>query len=335
MSLTAIGRPPTAALGGRFFVIGYVPVCAGFLFVLLLVFAGAPGAALDWGAAWRRVGTLGAGGAVLLLFGTIVVALALHPLQLSCVRLLEGYWPSWCGALARRGLRRQERIRQRLSRAAELSGDQPPGPEAVHLAGLADSALRARFPQQPHLLRPTRLGNALAAAEDRCGAPYGWDGPTAWPRLYTVLGDVAKQTVEDRRDALDAACRVSVVSALCAAVSAVLLARTGWWLLLAPVPLLLSRLAYHGAVHAALGYGQAVRVCFDLHRFDLYPALHLPVPGDPEQERRINTELSAFWRQGRALEVDYEHAEPAPEGCCCRPRRRQPTPEGTGGGDTQ
>ncbi|MFI6035053.1 hypothetical protein ACIBBD_12980 [Streptomyces sp. NPDC051315] len=335
MSLTAVGRPPTAALGGRFFVIGYVPVCACFLCVLVLVRAGAPGAAPDWGAAWRRVGAMGAGEAVLLLFGTIVVALALHPLQLACVRLLEGYWPAWCGAPARWGLRRQERSRQRLVRAARLRDDEPPGPEAVHRAGLADSTLRARFPQQSHLLRPTRLGNALAAAEDRCGAPYGWDGPTAWPRLYTVLGDVAKETVEDRRDALDAACRVSVVSALCAALSAGLLARAGWWLLIALAPLLLSRLAYHAAVHAALGYGQAVRVCFDLHRFDLYPALHLPLPGDPEQERRVNTALSEFWRQGRSPEAQYEHPEPAPEGCCCRPRRREPPPAGAGGGDTQ
>ncbi|GGK00620.1 hypothetical protein GCM10011583_35100 [Streptomyces camponoticapitis] len=334
MSLSAIGGPPTGALGGRFFVIGYVPVCACFLFVLLLVWAGAPGAALDWDAAWRRVGTLGAGGAVLLVFATLVVALALHPLQLPLVRLLEGYWPSWCGALTRRGVRGQERRRQRLIRAAELPGDQPPAPAAVHVAGLADSALRARFPRQPHLLRPTRLGNALAAAEDRCGAPYGWDGPTAWPRLHAVLGGVAKETVEDRRDALDAACRVSVVSALCAAVSAVLLARTGWWLLLALAPLLLSALAYHAAVHAAPAYGQAVRVCFDLHRFDLYPALHLPLPDDPEQERRMNTDLSAFWRQGRALEAGYEHPEPAQERCCRGPCRGQP-PDGAGRGDTR
>ncbi|MEU6405819.1 hypothetical protein [Streptomyces sp. NPDC046985] len=333
MSLTAVGGPPTGALGGRFFVIGYVPVCACFLFVLLLVWAGAPGAVLDWGAAWGRIGALGAGGAVLLLFATTVVALALHPLQLPCVRLLEGYWPSWCGVLARRGVRRQERSRQRLIRAAELPGGEPPGPTAVHLAGLADSALRAGFPQQPHLLRPTRLGNALAAAEDRCGAPYGWDGPTAWPRLYAVLGGVAKETVEDRRDALDAACRVSVVSALCAAASVVLLVRASWWLLLALAPLLLSVLAYHAAVHAAIAYGQAVRVCFDLHRFDLYPALHFPLPGDSEQERRVNTELSAFWRQGRALEAGYEHPEPAQERCCCRPRRGQ-TPDGAGAGET-
>ncbi|KES04999.1 hypothetical protein BU52_22515 [Streptomyces toyocaensis] len=331
MSLTAVGRPPTAALGGRFFVIGHVPVCACLLFVLLLVWAGAPGTALNWSAAWRRAGTLGAGEALLLLFGTVVAALVLHPLQLPCVRLLEGYWPSWCGGLTRWGTRRQERNRQRLIRAAELPGDAPPSSAAIHVAGLADSALRARFPQQPHLVRPTRLGNVLAAAEDRCGAPYGWDGPMAWPRLHAVLGDVVKETVEDRRDALDAACRVSVASALCAVISSVLLARTGWWVLLVLAPLLVSGLAYHAAVHAALAYGQAVRVCFDLHRFDLYPALRLPLPGDPDQEHQVNTALSEFWRQGRAMKARYEHPEPAPERCACRPRREEPPSDAAGG----
>lgn len=331
VSLTAVGRPSAEALGGRFFVIGYVPMCAGFLFVLLLVWAGAPGTTLDWSAAWRRAGTLGAGEALLLVFGTVVGALVLHPFQLPFVRLLEGYWPSWCGAPTRWGTRRQERSMKRLEQARDLPDGEPPGPAALHRAGLADGALRARFPQQPHLLRPTRLGNVLAAAEDRCGAPYGWDGPVAWPRLYTVLGEAAKTTVEDRRNALDAACRVSVVSALCSAVGAALLARTGWWLLLALAPLLLSRLAYHAAVHAALAYGQAVRVCFDLHRFDLYPALHLPLPEDPDQEGRFNRTLSAFWRQGGPMRARYEHPEPAPEQCCRRPRRGEPPPDGAGG----
>ncbi|WP_030408955.1 hypothetical protein [Streptomyces sp. NRRL F-5917] len=330
MSLSTVGRPLTASLGGRFFVIGQLPVCACLLSVLLLLWARAPGADLDWSAAWRRVGTLGAGQALTVLFGTVVVALVLHPLQLPCVRLLEGYWPSWCGAAARWGTGRQERVRQRLIRAAELPGEGPPGPAALHEAGLADSTLRARFPQQPHLLRPTRLGNALAAAEDRCGAPYGWDGPVVWPRLYTVLGNAAKTTVEDRRDALDAVCRVSVASALCAAASAALLARAGWWVLLALAPLMLSRLAYHAAVHAAVAYGQAVRVCFDLHRFDLYPALRLPPPGDPEQERRINAALSEFWRQGRALETPYEHPDPTPGECCHRTERTRPRADGPG-----
>ncbi|MEU9351207.1 hypothetical protein AB0D65_09320 [Streptomyces griseoloalbus] len=331
MSLTAVGRPPTEALGGRFFVIGYVPVCAGFLFVLLLVWAGAPGTDLDWSAAWRRVGTLGAGEALLLVFGTVVAALVLHPFQLPLVRLLEGYWPSWCGGLARWGTNLQRRGLKRLEEAKRLPDGELPGPAVGHLAGLAETALRARFPTESYLVRPTRLGNVLAAAEDRCGKSYGWDGPVVWPRLYTVLGDVARATVEDRRNALDAACRVSVVSALCSVAGAALLARTGWWLLLALIPLLLSRLAYHAAVHAALAYGQAVRVCFDLHRFDLYPALHLPLPGDPAQERRVNEALSAFWRQGGPMEAPYEHPEPAPEQYCRRPSPGEPPPDGAGG----
>lgn len=129
MSLTAVGRPAGEMLGGRFFVIGYVPVCAAFLFVLLLVWAGAPGTTLEWSEAWRRVDALGAGEALLLVFGTVVAALVLHPFQLPFVRLLEGYWPPWCAGVARWGTSRQKSRMERLERASrDLTDGDPTGP---------------------------------------------------------------------------------------------------------------------------------------------------------------------------------------------------------------
>ena len=44
MKLEAVGRPPAdASFCGRFYLVGYLPTYAAALFLLVLVWAGAPG----------------------------------------------------------------------------------------------------------------------------------------------------------------------------------------------------------------------------------------------------------------------------------------------------
>jgi hypothetical protein len=134
------------------------------------------------------------------------------------------------------------------------------------------------------------------------------DAAVTWPRLYPVLGDPARAVVDDRRDSMDASARMTVVMAATATVGAGLLLRTGLWLLLALIPAGLAVLAYVAAAQAALAYGEAVRVAFDLHRFDLLKALHIELPEGPVQERVTFTALSDFWRQGKPLPATTKYA---------------------------
>jgi hypothetical protein len=318
VSLDSLGKAPALAGAGRFALVGYLPAYAAASYLLVLVWAGAPGRRLEFGRAWRTAAQLGAGEALLLVVAITLVAVVLQPLQLPLVRLLEGYWPRWWRPATRLGRFRQSRIRRRWRRAAELPRNQAPAPAAVRAAGLADTELRRRFPADGELLRPTRLGNALAAAEERAGGAYGWDTPVVWPRLYPLLGPAVKSIVDDRRNVLDVLCRLSVTGVVGTVASLALLARTGWWLLLAAAPALLAIAAYRAAVHAAYAYGEGIRSAFDLHRFDLYPALHVATPEDPGAERALNESLCAWWRQGAARTDPYAHppagaaeAEPA------------------------
>jgi hypothetical protein len=50
--------------------------------------------------------------------------------------------------------------------------------------------------------------------------------------------------------------------------------------------------------------GQALEPAFDLHRFDLLTALHLPLPPNLVREVTANQELSEFLRQPS----EYQHA---------------------------
>jgi hypothetical protein len=242
----------------------------------------------------------------MVLLGVAITLLAVlgTPLQLALVRVLEGQWLS--ARLARLSRRGQERRRKRLADAEELPEGEV-GEAELQAAGAAGARLRRLFPE-PELLRPTLLGNVLAATESRAGEPYGLDAVVAWPRLYPLLGEGVKAVVDDRRAIMDAAARLSVTMAATGVIAAGLLARSGWWVLLALAPLVIARVAYVGAVHAAVAYGESVRVAIDLHRFALIDVLRLPRPSDPDDERRRNAELSDLWRQGLPMSPEpYRH----------------------------
>ena len=151
--------------------------------------------------------------------------MALQPLQLALVGIAQGSWPSCPGA--GRARQRQKNRRDRLAAAARL----PEGPglteAAIQRAGTAGCQLRRRYPAADHLLRPTALGNVLAAMDDNAGRPYGLDAVTAWPRLYPVLGEQVRALVDDRRDTLDAAVRMTATMAPTALLALALLARSG------------------------------------------------------------------------------------------------------------
>ena len=305
MNFGALARPTID--GSRFLLVDYLPTFAAGLLLTVLVWAGAPGPHLDFDKAWRTAAGLGAGELVLAATALLLAAMLGRPLQLAVVRLLEGRWPGPLRPLRRLSCSRQRQRRRNLAAAAALpNAGVAVSPARTQAIGAAGARLRRRFPQQG-LELPTVLGNVLAAMEATAGDAYGFDAVTAWPRLYPVLGDRMRAIIDDQRNSLDAAARLSATMAATAMAAAALLARSHWWLLLAAIPLVIARIAYLGAVHAALAYGRAVESAFDLHRFDLLTALHLPLPADAAAERRTVAQLSDSWLQGVEFDTQYRH----------------------------
>jgi hypothetical protein len=303
-------QPPGSLASGRFFRTGYLPTYAAAVFLLVLLWAGAPGKHVDFGQAWRVADHLGAVQTLLVALAVALVAVILQPLQLPMVRLLEGggspQWPA--GAQRRRKYRLAARVSQKVDAAVAAAGAQREA--LIQEAGALSARLRSRFPVPDHLVRPTRLGNALAAMEDSAGAAYGLDAVVTWPRLYPLLSDKVRALVDDLRDGMDAAARLAVTGTVTAIAAVALLAwHSGLLTLLALVPLAVAVLAYLGAVEAAVAYGAAVQVAFDLHRFDLLSALHMEVSvkANKEQaEQAANIALSDFLRQG--IPIPFDHA---------------------------
>ena len=300
---------------GRRLVLGGVLPNALLLATLAaLIRSGAPGRRPALSDVADQLRQAGVAQSLVVAAAATVVALLLTPLQLPLVRLLEGYWPDTraISRLKRRRCKAYAAQRDHL-RALTAPRSSPPPAEERAVIDRAVWRLRHLYPEESGRVMPTRLGNILRAAEDQAGGRYGLDTVTFWPRLYPLLPDRLAALVDDARNQLDIAARFCAIGVLGALSTGILLvAHGGWWLLL-PVALgTLSVIAHRSALNAALLYGQALQTAFDLHRFDLRRALHLPLPPDLPTERAWNSALSAFLAQGFDVAASYDH-NPAPD----------------------
>ena len=299
--------------GRRIRVVGLVPAGIFVAVVLALVAAGAPGEAPNLGRLAARVGGLAAWQGVCLLLAVVVLVVLVQPAQLSLIRVLEGYGGRSAPAVRLADWRRARHATRRaaLDSATRVPADQPVDHDVRRRLALADHELRVRYPPTADLM-PTALGNALRAAESRAGRRYALEAVTMWPRLYAILPDRVARLIDDQREQLDLAANLCIAMILTAAVSTALLATHGWWLLLPVGALGLAWLAYRGACATAIIYGDSLEVAFDLHRFDLLRALHLPLPAALSEERAANRELTAFLLQELPVALSYIHPEPPP-----------------------
>lgn len=295
-------------IGARFSLVGLMPTLLLGLFVLSLLLSGAPADAPSIDRIGERTGDFDAWETALIFLALLGAALVLQPFQTPLVRLLEGYWGTRGpgGWLAEKGVERQLKQLGKLDRLAKSPLSGPEDPRAT--AAVAAAAERERlFPADETALLPTRLGNVMRSGETRAGAAYGLEAVVVWPRLYPVLGEAVRAVVDDRRDQLDLSARFCAVFVTGAIVSFGLLVPHGVWLAVPAGCLVLAWLAYRGTVTAALAYGEALRMAFDLHRFDLLNALHLPLPQTRSEEKEQNAGLSAFLLQDWDIDLEYEH----------------------------
>jgi hypothetical protein len=266
---------------------------------------------------------------VLVLCGLLLLAasgLIAERLTLPLLRLLEGYWsrPAWLRrrlVARRRGVRagwsetveslrtkqargdlgRKElielreldaRVRLDYDEVARLEGLKArarrfSADEAAQLA--RGAAILRNMPREDHLGMPTRLGDILRAAERRPGDKYGLDAVVCWYRLWTVLPADTRSEVAQVRLALDSALRTCLWGAL-------FLVWTPWlWWAAVPIGIVVPLLVYRvSMLSAATLFGDLVETAFDMHRMQLYDALHLPRPTSAADERRHGELLTKF-----------------------------------------
>jgi hypothetical protein len=85
-----------------------------------------------------------------------------------------------------------------------------------------------------------------------------------------------------------------------------------WWVAV-PIGILVPLLAYgFSMLSAATLFGDLTETAFDLHRMELYDALHLPRPTSPAYEREQGARLSQIlWRGETDPGIEYVEPQPA------------------------
>jgi hypothetical protein len=296
-SLDDLARARTDGTSFRFQVVHYLPTYAAIIFVLSVLWSGAPAKPPS---ITRVVTTVdGLSATQLLVLGLLVTLLSavLQPLQLSLIQFIEGYGDVRLLRAPRAwGLRRHRGRYERLNEVAvRLHTADDSDEEERRASAAAAWKLERLYPPDIDQLMPTSLGNVLRGMEQRAGAAYGYVALTAWPRLYPVLGETVRRIIDDRRNVLDFASRVTVTSAATGLITGLLLLPHAWWTAVGLMPLALSWLAYRATIQAALAFREAVVVAFDLHRFDLLSALNIAPPRNLAEDQEIGHQLSAFW----------------------------------------
>ena len=238
-------------------------------------------------------------GILLAVIGLLFIVLsgwAVQRLSLPVLRMFEGYWPKPLSRLSRILANRSARaIAKKRARRQELSSrfDQLSGDERAEY-----NILDAELPNYPKLnehFLPTHLGNLLRAAEEYPNLRYGLEMSVVWPRLWLLLPDITRNELGAAREALDTSTRRLVWSLLVAA--------WGMWAWWAPVVALLGGVIFYWSMLADAGiYAELLRAAYDLHRFELYRALHWELPNDIENEQVYGEALTAYLHRGSTPE---------------------------------
>lgn len=299
-------------LGRSFRVVGVLPGVTLILLLYSLIAGTGSDGRLDLQAVAKALSSITLARLGLLAFAAVLVGLILQPLQFVSVQLLEGYWGIGRFAEPARLRRIDQYVAKRLELidredGLELMAAAVRGGEEVPLMAKRDEAsrLRARFPEDPNRVMPTRLGNVLRRHEDLAGSQYGLNSLLVVPHLALISPKAHLDYLDDRRNELDAAVRFCVVWSVSAAVTLALLWRGGLWALASLPPFGLAWMSYRGAVESASHYGSALSVLIDLNRFRLYEELNLPTPNNTDDERRQNATLMKLLDHEATVSLQY------------------------------
>jgi hypothetical protein len=265
---------------------------------------------------------------VLVFTATAFVLAAVMALDyMPTYRTLEGYsWPRRLFLWGRKAqVTRRNRLakkinQQRREEKAALQDD-----PRSHVAGYHSTQvarLRERLALYPDLDKdylPTRLGNAMRAAERYGVNTYGLDTQVLWYELGTVTPESLQEDMQSARGMVDFFVGIVVLAGVYAATATGL----AFWQLDwrygvgAMAAVAIARVAYLRAVSNALEIAMAQQAIVNLSRGKLAELFGLTLPPSIEDERRMWKSLTTFVRKGRAADaMALEEWRKAPGGDC-------------------
>ena len=218
---------------------------------------------------------------VIMMVGTLLRALSFVTVGFFVGELVPRSVAAW----STRGQQRAQR------RAQRLPGDDANSSSAHLLREHVRQLVVQRYPQDETALRPTRLGNTLAAGAEYPWTIYAMDGMLWWPHLTPVLPSYVSEPLDGAQARLLGLLNLCLVFGVIACEAVVVLGLVGQqWTAALGVAIaggVLAWLGYHAAVSQALEVTSQIRVAFNLYRHEILKQMGLDIPKTVAEERAL------------------------------------------------
>lgn len=246
---------------------------------------------------------------------TIIIGYTLTSLNTTILKIFEGYlffnrFPFMRDAQIRKAYRlieQRENLRQNilnLKKQRKKTAEDEDSLERLKTEYYRITALYDQTYPPPYAeIMPTKFGNILKASEAYPATRYGMDAVQFWPRLWHVMPDSYRKTIEDARNELSFLVNMSALSIvfylLCVAailfnasligtegVDQVLASSIRY--ILAGILGLVSNWFFSRAALFSVGdFGIMIRSAYDLFRLDLLEQFQLKRPKNSVEEFQV------------------------------------------------
>lgn len=204
------------------------------------------------------------------------------------LKLIEGYWPVKIrDRLSKLEINRRIGLKNELNRLLRRKEQQDFGISEFQKLAKLEFYLQYYFPANEGLILPTSLGNILRSAEEYPLRVYGLDVTITWPHMWLVMPDYSRREILAARLKLNESVQAFIWIML-------ILVWTifQWWLLL--VVIVGITIFWIKINENAFAYAQLLRAIYDLHRFQLYEALHWAPQKSVESEIDRGKSLTSY-----------------------------------------
>lgn len=255
-------------------------LCLGLFLPILILHRGLEAILKEW-TALAATGQLLLGAIVFII--ATVLAYVLEALTVHLMQLYEGYSiPKW---LADWGRAHQKRVLDKVMENEALTDERP----NQRAQPIKSYARYFTFPRSATLLRPTRLGNILTAAEEYPYQLYNLNGTLWWPRIAATLPEAFRTQIEGALTPLITLINLCTIFSVVGILGGIylLVADPRPWVFAVPI-LIGSALAwacYRAAVSQALSYGNLFRVAFDYYRHEILKEMQITIPENLAHEK--------------------------------------------------
>lgn len=248
-----------------------------------------------------------------------VVAMLLLVTNVAAYRILEGYaWPFGSKFLLAKQIKRRREQRLMVRRVfAEMTALASRRDDASEFDGpLATAArekqyqylsllaqLKVSYPEEPHLVLPTRFGNVVRAFETYPLVVYGVEGTRVWARLVAVITPEFQASLAEAKSRVDFWVSLVFLSALTGTISLVrgvgVAYHHGWGkrvailFICAAIFVVIARALYLASVSSLAAWGEALNSAFDLYLPALARKLGYRLPRSLVERRRFWNEFSS------------------------------------------